>query len=77
MWQLRKTDHGTDGWDCRHWIVANFTTHDKAIQYLKTRSFTWEEYGAYWHALPERRNTMGAISFRIEKAPEGPEIDPA
>lgn len=76
MWELRKTDHGIDGWDARTWVVGHFTTHAKAMAYLRKRSFTWEEYGSYYHDDVAKRNTMGAISYKIDKAPHGPDIDP-
>ena len=76
MWVLDKTDHGIDGWDSRTTIEALFTTYLKAMNYIRARGFIWEEHGSFYHMDPERRNTMGAISYRVSKAPAGPPVDP-
>lgn len=76
MWTLTKTDHGIDGWDARTTIEAYFTSHVKALQWLAKRDFTWEEYGSYYHEDIRKRNTMGAISYHLGKAHNGPPVDP-
>lgn len=76
--ELWKMDHGIDGHDAKRWLVARFTTRQKAVAYLTARQFTYQgnQTPMYWHADPDRRHTMGAISYEIrETKPEVP-IDP-
>lgn len=76
MWELSKTDHGIDGWDARTTIEAHFTTREKAISWLRKRDYTWEEYGSYYHANINKRNTMGTISYHIDKVSKTVDVDP-
>ncbi len=78
-YELWKTDNGIDGHDAKRWLVARFTTRQKAVAYLAARSFTYQLGGVnptYWHAEEKHRHTMGAISYEIrEVKPEVP-VDP-
>lgn len=74
--ELWKTDHGIDGLDARSWLVARFTTRQKAVEYLSARKFTHFETGWYWHENVKLRHTMGAITYQIKEVkPEVP-VDP-
>lgn len=74
--ELWKTDHGIDGKDARSWLVARFTTRDRAMAYLSKRGYTYQSNGWLWHSDPNQRHTMGAISYEIrEVKPEVP-VDP-
>lgn len=65
--ELWKTDHGVDGHDAKTWLVARFTTEEKAMVYLSSYgySFTLGNGRDYYHTDPKLRNTMGAISYSI------------
>lgn len=74
--ELWKTNHGIDGHDARRWLVARFTTRDKAVAYLAARQFTHHEHGYFAHADPAFRHTMGQITYEVrEVKPEVP-VDP-
>jgi hypothetical protein len=74
--ELIKTDHGIDGLDAKRWLVARFTTRQKAVDYLKARQFTHHESGWYWHAEKSHRHTMGAISYEIREVKQEVPVDP-
>lgn len=75
--ELLKTDHGIDGWDAKTWLVARFTTKPKAVAYLKSIGYGYQQFRDNYYADDiGHRNTMGAISYAIrEKVPDVP-IDP-
>lgn len=74
--ELWKTDHGTDGWDARTWLVAHFTTRERAIGYLEAKGYTYEQVDGFYHRDEARRHAMGAVSYQIrENRPLVP-VDP-
>ena len=75
-YELWKTDHGVDGWDAKRWLVATFSSVSKAEAYLKKCGYTFPQYSAFYHEQPEKRNTMGAISYEIRSAKLQLEHDP-
>ena len=76
MFELRKTDEGIDGWDAKTWVVAKFTSYEKAKEYLSKGSYTYQIGNSYYHSKPECRNTMGAISYDICKVEIKIPVDP-
>ncbi len=65
--ELMKTNHGVDGLDAKTWKIANFTTEQKAIDYLAARDYTHKEgSGAYAHKEQAKRHTMGQLTYRIK-----------
>ncbi len=63
--ELWKTDHGIDGWDAKTWLVARFTSREKAMEYLSARGFDFFEYGSYAHREEKFRHTMGKLTYEI------------
>jgi len=76
VFELRKTDHGIDGWDAKTTIEAYFTSQEAAIKYLSRRDFTYDQYGSYYHADKAYRHCMGCISYRIVKTDDLFHVDP-
>jgi hypothetical protein len=75
--ELWKTDHGIDGHDARTWLVARFTTRQKAFEYLRGLGYSYPQHGHYYCEKVEGRHTMGALSYEIrEKYPDVP-VDPS
>lgn len=74
--ELRKTDHGIDGWDAKTWVIAKFTTKQKALDYLAERGFTHKQWNSYYHKDEAKRNTMGAISYEIREVSRSIPTDP-
>lgn len=75
-YELWKTDHGIDGLDARSWLVARFTTRQKAVDYLTERGFTHRQSGWYWHSDVKNRHTMGAITYEIKEVEPSVPVDP-
>ena len=75
--ELWKHDAGIDGWDAKRWLVARFTTREKAVAYLAARGYTHAEGRDHFaHSDESQRHTMGKISYEIrEVTPEVP-VDP-
>jgi hypothetical protein len=74
--ELWKTDHGTDGWDARTWLVGRFTKRSKALAYLTARGYDFEQGGYFWHIDEAHRCTMGAISYEIREVKTEVPVDP-
>lgn len=71
MFELYKTDSGIDEWDSKTWIVAYFTTKEKALDYLKEKGYTFCEYptvfpNIYKYKEEKLRYGMGTISYTIK-----------
>ena len=75
--ELWKTNHGTDGWDAKTWLVAKFTTEEKAATYLQKRGFTFPVGNSFYNDDDKLRNTMGAISYEIRTVKIDVPVDPA
>lgn len=64
---LMKTDHGIDGWDAVTTTDRAFATYDEALSYLEKIGYTYNQFGAFYANVEEKRNTMGAISYTIKE----------
>ena len=67
--ELWKTDNGIDGWDAKSWLVAHFTSREKAVNYLAERDYTFPGYSAnqFRHKDIAKRHTMGEITYEIRE----------
>jgi hypothetical protein len=75
--ELWKTDSGTDGWDSKTWLVAKFTTYEKADAYLTANGYTFARPGSrYKHWDQAKRHTMNQISYEIRPAKRDVPVDP-
>lgn len=66
--ELWKHNGGMGGpFDGKCWMVARFTTKEKADDYLNKRGYTYREHGDNYiqHEDKKQRHTMGQISYEI------------
>ena len=64
---IKRTNHGTDGWDARTTDWGYAESEEQAKKELAKLGYTYFQYGGYFHSDESQRHCMGAISFSIKK----------